>query len=67
LEIIERIEGCLGRPVAKNFLPARDVDVPANVLCIERAKQELGWTPKILFADGVARAVAECKRDLGIV
>jgi len=66
LDLIAELEKALGRPAAKKFLAARGVDVPANVLSIERAKKELGWEPKVAFADGIARAVAEAKKNLGL-
>lgn len=59
LDLVAGIEKSLGRPVARKFLPSRSVDVPANVLSIERAKAELGWSPKVSFDEGIARTVAE--------
>jgi UDP-glucose 4-epimerase len=66
LELVARIEDSLGRPVARKFLDSRAVDVPANVLSIERAGKELGWAPEVSFADGVARVVADAEVALRV-
>jgi len=39
------------------FYPARLGDLRRSCLDISRAKQVLGWVPKVEFADGVARTV----------
>jgi UDP-glucose 4-epimerase len=57
LEVLAAIETAIGRPVARRHLPARAVDVPVNVLSIDRARAELGWEPRTAFADGVARTL----------
>ncbi|MEI9425510.1 NAD-dependent epimerase/dehydratase family protein [Mesorhizobium sp. Cs1299R1N1] len=49
LEIVHAVERRLGKPADLKFLPARPFDVPSNVLCIERAKQEVGWSPETDF------------------
>lgn len=50
-----QIEACLGYPLVCKHIKARDVDVPANVLSIQRAEQELGWRPQTNLAEGLAQ------------
>lgn len=37
------------------YLPARSLDVPASVLDVSRAEEELGWSPSTDLAEGIAR------------
>jgi UDP-glucose 4-epimerase len=52
LDAIEKATGCIANRI---YLPGRTFDVPISVLCIERAKQSLGWTPQIDFEHGLRR------------
>ena len=54
-QLISLLEHQLHRSLNVQYLPSRGCDVPANVLCIERAKEALNWTPKISVADGLHR------------
>jgi UDP-glucose 4-epimerase len=54
--ILNSIEDMLGRPVRRSYLQARNFDVPSNVLCIDKAKQHLDWSPKVSFPEGLRRA-----------
>lgn len=54
-EVLQALENVTGRPAQRNYLPGRAFDVPSNVLCIERAGQQLGWAPKVGFEDGLRR------------
>ncbi len=54
-ELLAAIEGLLGRSVARRYLAPRGVDVSVNVLSNRLAKQEMGWTPKVAFTEGLAR------------
>lgn len=54
-DILDAIERVTGRPTIRRYVSGRSFDVPANVLCIERAKQELGWLPRVAFEDGLSR------------
>lgn len=53
LQIIEDIERVVGRPLAVKRLPARHVDVPANVLDISAARDDLGWAPEVEWMEGL--------------
>ena len=60
-DLIFEMSELLDRKPKINFMPARLLDVPINVLDITRAQQELDWTPKISLREGlngVARHVA---------
>lgn len=54
-EIIEVIEKVTGKIARVDSEPGRNFDVPANVLDISHAKQELNWTPNIDLEQGVGR------------
>lgn len=53
-DVLDAIERATGRTTLRRYVPGRPFDVPANVLCIERAKQELKWSPRVNFEDGLA-------------
>jgi UDP-glucose 4-epimerase len=55
LELIAAIELVVGKKVALEFLPARSLDVPTNVLDIKQAKTELDWAPKVSLSDGLLK------------
>ena len=61
-QLISLLEHQLHRSLNVQYLPSRGCDVPANVLCIERAKEALNWTPKISVADGIASALRKPQR-----
>ena len=54
-EVLGILEEVMGRKVPRRHLPSRAIDVPANVLGISRIGKEMGWTPRISFADGMQR------------
>ncbi|MDP8952438.1 MAG: GDP-mannose 4,6-dehydratase [Actinomycetota bacterium] len=37
------------------YLPPRSLDVPTNVLNIGRAREELGWEPRVELTEGITR------------
>jgi UDP-glucose 4-epimerase len=55
LELINVIESVAGKKAEIEFLSARSLDVPVNVLDIQRAQRELGWMPKVGLYDGLSR------------
>lgn len=58
LQLVTLLEDTLQRPLQVDYLPARDFDVSANVLCIDRARQQLGWSPHVPVAEGLRRFCA---------
>lgn len=58
VEIVSAIEHVLGRRVERRFLAGRSFDVPSNVLAIDRARAELGWSPRTALDEGLRRTVA---------
>jgi UDP-glucose 4-epimerase len=56
-DIVRTLEQLLGHAVPRNVFPARPFDPPVNVLDIQRAREELNWSPSMAFEEGVAKAV----------
>lgn len=54
-ELLAVIEKVTGRTATRSYLPGRAFDVPVSVLSIERARRELGWSPKVDFKQGLER------------
>jgi UDP-glucose 4-epimerase len=54
-ELVELLEQELGRPLEVHYQAGRSFDVPTNVLCIERARRCLGWSPQVSVAEGLRR------------
>ena len=55
LELISMIENIIGEPADVRFLEARSVDVPINVLDVNRARSELNWRPTTDLETGMRR------------
>lgn len=55
-KIIDIIRQAADVPVKTKYLPARDLDVPENVLDISLAKEKLGWQPSVTLEDGIYRS-----------
>lgn len=53
-EVVAAISAVTGRQIAPVFRPGRALDVPRSVLDISRARDLLGWTPRIAFEDAVS-------------
>jgi UDP-glucose 4-epimerase len=56
-ELIFTIEDVFNRKVIKRYLPARQFDVPVNILDISRAREYLGWQPKYSIREGLLQTV----------
>jgi UDP-glucose 4-epimerase len=54
-QVLDTVSSILGRSIEVRYAAARDFDVPVSVLSIVRAKQLMGWMPKISFEQGVER------------
>jgi len=64
-ELLAQLEGLLGRPVERRYLAGRSIDVPANVLDNSLARRELGWSPQVDLARGLARTADWMRANLG--
>jgi UDP-glucose 4-epimerase len=53
-ELVNVIRATVDMPVKVEYLTARDLDVPVNVLDISLAKRKLGWYPTTDLADGIS-------------
>ncbi|HEX9819850.1 MAG TPA: SDR family oxidoreductase [Methylomirabilota bacterium] len=57
LQIIEKLEAVLGRPLERRHTPARAGDVAHTLADVGRAKQRLGYTPLVPFDEGFRRTI----------
>lgn len=58
-DVVRVIEGVLGHKLSVQYEAKRGFDVPVSVLDVTRARTELGWQPRISFAEGIARTLAD--------
>jgi UDP-glucose 4-epimerase len=54
-DLLRVISEVLGQEPEVEYLPARPLDVPENVLDVSLARTELGWIPNVGLTDGIAR------------
>jgi nucleoside-diphosphate-sugar epimerase len=57
-ELIVTIELALGRMAERRSVPPHPADVPRTAACIDKARQLLGWEPRVSLTEGVARTAA---------
>jgi nucleoside-diphosphate-sugar epimerase len=57
-ELVVTIEQALGRRAERRSVPPHPADVPRTAACIDKARQLLGWEPRVSLAEGVARTAA---------
>jgi UDP-glucose 4-epimerase len=57
--LIAELESRLNRRLDVRREPARPFDVPVSVLDISRARNILGWVPRLSFAEGIARTMSD--------
>jgi nucleoside-diphosphate-sugar epimerase len=57
-ELIVTIEQALGRKAERRSVPPHPADVPRTAACIDKARQLLGWEPRVSLTEGVARTAA---------
>ncbi len=62
MDFVEILENCLGKEAKKNFLPMQKGDVPVTYADISKAKEMLGFNPKISLEEGVERFVKWYKK-----
>lgn len=61
--VLATVESVTGRRLRVNRSPGEHVHVRSNVLCVDRIGTELGWSPRVAFADGVRRCLAWLEAD----
>jgi UDP-glucose 4-epimerase len=54
-ELVDIMAQITGREPVINYRESRALDVPSNVLDISRAKQRLGWSPKVEIVSGIGQ------------
>ena len=64
--IIAEIEKSLNEKLDVRRTAGRSFDVPVSVLDISRARNVLGWKPQLSLAEGVARTVADLRRNAAL-
>lgn len=62
LDLVKFIEFKLGRPIEKEFGPAKIGDVRRSVLDSTFARNVLGWRPEITLEDGIGRTLDWAKK-----
>ena len=62
--VLEVLEATLCRRLIVHRQPARAFDVPISVLDITRAKEQLHWSPRLSFSDGVVRTLWDLKSNV---
>lgn len=60
-DIVATIADHLGREVKVDYRPGRPFDIPVSVLDITRARQCLGWQPRLTFSMGCERMIRDLK------
>ena len=54
-QVLDAIEAVTGRAAVRRYHPARNFDVPTNILDISRARLVLGWLPETSFLQGLQK------------
>ncbi|MEN6410113.1 MAG: SDR family NAD(P)-dependent oxidoreductase [Anaerolineaceae bacterium] len=57
LELIHMLEARIGKQAQIEFHPFHPADALANLACVDKARNLLGWQPQVELADGVTRLV----------
>ena len=58
LQVVSDVEQATGRTISVALEPRRTVDVPANILATDRARDHLGWAPRVDLGEGLRRTSA---------
>lgn len=66
LDVIKLLESVTGRTAKVRHLRERSIDVPINVLRIDRANELLGWKPRISFEDGIKQFACWLENHLSL-
>jgi nucleoside-diphosphate-sugar epimerase len=62
LEIIDRLETMIGRPLERRHTPTRSGDVRHTLADVSRARRLLGYAPSVGFDEGLARTLDYFRR-----
>ena len=62
-DVISMIERLLGRPVTSLKQPSRTFDVPVSLLCIDKARRDLNWSPKFGLRAGMSKMIADLREE----
>ncbi|MDI3470252.1 MAG: UDP-glucose 4-epimerase [Pseudolabrys sp.] len=57
IDVVAAIEHVLNRKLKIRCDPQRPIDVPTSIVSIDRARNELGWSPKISFESGLQKTI----------
>ena len=57
LQLIEKINDRLGTHLEPEFFPVRTGDNPDSIIDITKAKEELGYSPKVSFDEGLTKTI----------
>ena len=57
-ELLHRMTEVVGERPEVEYVSGRTLDVSASVLDVSRAREELGWSPKVDLSEGMARTWA---------
>lgn len=63
-QLLDLIRQRVGGEIVVHYKPARGFDVPENVLDVNRAARELGWSPSISLEDGLDRLLESARASL---
>ncbi len=64
-EVYDAIAEAVGFDQPANYSPERKGEVRHIALNCDRAREVLGWTPRVSFREGVARTVAHVRAETG--
>jgi len=59
--IVAELEGHLNKTLEVLREPGRQIDIPISVLDNGLARNNLGWSPKLSFSDGISRTLTDLK------
>jgi UDP-glucuronate 4-epimerase len=66
MDFIATVERCCGREAEKKFLPMQQGDVRQTYADVSRARELLGYEPKVTIAEGVPRFVEWYREYYGV-
>lgn len=58
-QVVSELEHHLRRKIEVTRTDMRSFDVPTSVLCIEKARNVLGWSPSLSFSEGLDRTIRD--------